>query len=114
LLPSPTPAPIPENASPAVWHLDGEQPPPGPAATSFSALVTERNCSSGRDIRNLLLPPVIAYSELEVVVSLYLEPTDGGTCIGVGPTPFTIELAGPLGDRELVDGIGGTDDDDEP
>ena len=54
---------------------------------------------------------MIDYGQEEVVVSLYLEPTRGGTCIGVAPTRFVIELSEPLGGRQLIDGIGGTDDD---
>jgi hypothetical protein len=106
-------ATLPADASEAVWHLDPDAPPPGPAATSFVAMVTERACSGGRDISDLLLPPAIQYGEDLVVVSLYVEPrtADAADCIGTLPTRFTIELSEPLGDRQLVDGIGGTDDD---
>lgn len=106
-------AALPANASEAVWHLDPDVPPPGPNATSFVAMVTERACSSGRDISDILLPPAIQYGEDLVVVSLYVEPlaASAADCIGTPPTRFTIELTEPLGDRQLVDGIGGTDDD---
>ncbi|HET7520641.1 MAG TPA: hypothetical protein VFK61_03775 [Candidatus Limnocylindria bacterium] len=102
---------VPDNASPAVWHIDGEQP--SGDATAFVAQVTERACASGRDIRDLLLPPVIDYGDEAIIVSLYLQPLGGGaqSCVGTLPTPFTIELAEPIGDRMLVDGIGGDDDD---
>jgi hypothetical protein len=113
LLPSSNAPTIARDASPAVWHLDPDQPAPGPAATSFTAMVTEQDCSSGREITSLLLPPVIEYLEVQVTVSLYLEPLPAGAheCQGTLPTPFVIELAEPLGDRQLIDGIGGTDDD---
>ena len=106
------PAAVPADASPAVWHLDPDAPPPGPQATSFVAMVTERGCASGRDIRDLLLPPVIQYGNDAVTVALYLEPLPAGAqdCQGTLPTRFTIELSEPLGDRQLVDGIGGSEE----
>lgn len=112
LLINPSPA-APVDGSEAVWHLDPAVPTPGPEATSFVAMVTERACASGRDISDLLLPPVIQYGNDAVTVSLYLEPLPGGAqnCTGTAPARFTIELSEPLGDRQLVDGVGGTDDD---
>ena len=106
-------AALPANASEAVWHLDPDVPPPAADATSFVAMVTERACASGRDISDILLPPVVQYGNDEVTVSLYVEPFPGGAanCIGTMPTRFTIELSEPLGGRQLVDGIGGTEDD---
>ena len=103
---------LPADASEAVWHLDPDQPAPGPGATSFSAIVTERGCASARDITGLILPPVIQYGADEVIVSIYVEPLQGDQeCPGNPPARFTIELREPLGDRQLIDGIGGTDDD---
>lgn len=112
LVNDPSPA-APAAGSPAVWHLDPDRPPPGADDTTFSAMVTERACASGREVNDILLPPVIEYREDEVIVSLYVEPVPGGAqdCQGTAPTRFTIQLAEPLGGRTLVDGIGGTDDD---
>jgi hypothetical protein len=108
LLPSSTAPSLPSGASPAVWLYDPDQPAPGPDTTSFKALVTEQACSGARDIRGLLLPPMIEYLEFQVTVSLYLEPLPPGAheCPGNPTTPFVIELAEPLGERRLVDGIG--------
>jgi len=99
---------IPNDASEAVWQLDPDQPAPGPDATSFSAIVTERACASARDITGLILPPVIEYGADEVIVSIYVEPLPAGAqdCPGNPPARFTVELREPLGDRQLVDGIG--------
>jgi hypothetical protein len=112
LVNDPSPA-APPAGSPAVWHLDPDSPPPDPQATTFLAMVTERACAGGREIRGILLPPVIEYRADEVVVSLYVEPLPGGAqdCIGSPPTRVEIHLAEPLGDRRLVDGIGGDEDD---
>ncbi|MEX0710112.1 MAG: hypothetical protein WD116_02795 [Chloroflexota bacterium] len=101
----------PHVGSPATWELDPGDPFPVPSDRSFAALVTERACASGREIEGLLLPPVIEYDPNEVIVSLYLEPLAGGAqdCQGTAPTRFVIQLAEPLGDRRLVDGIGGED-----
>ena len=103
----------PTGGSAATWYLDPAAPAPGPDDTSFVAMVTERACSSGRDISDILMPPVIEYGAETVAVSLYVEPFPGlaANCIGTMPTRFTIALGEPLGDRRLVDGIGGTDDD---
>ena len=105
-------AAVPADASPAVWHLDPDAPPLGPEATSFVAMVTERGCASGRDISGLVLPPVIEYANEAVTVSLYVEPLPAGAqdCQGNLPTRVTIELSEPLGDRQLVDGIGSAED----
>ena len=103
---------LPADASEATWHLDPDQPAPGPGATSFSAIVTERGCSSARDITGLILPPMIEYAADEVIVSIYVAPLQGGAdCPSNPPSRLTVELREPLGDRQLVDGIGGSEDD---
>ena len=53
-----------------------------------------------------------SYGADEVIVSIYVEPLQGDQeCPGNPPARFTVELREPLGDRQLIDGIGGTDDD---
>ena len=116
LLLTPSAPARPVEGSPATWFLDPDSPAPGPDATSFTAMVTERECAGGRAIRDILLEPVITYGSDVVTVSLYVEPLSAGAhdCQGTAPTPFTIELDEPLGDRQLVDGIGGSEEDPAP
>jgi hypothetical protein len=102
ILPPPTTT---ADASPARWTVDPAQPP-GPEDTSFSALVQEVGCSGGREIEGKLLPPVVEYGDDAIVIRLFLEPLARGfhTCPLRHPTKFTVPLAEPIGERELIDG----------
>jgi hypothetical protein len=75
-----------------------------PATTAPEILVTEVQCSSGRDPQPYLGAPKVVEEGDRVLVSVTSEKVNGAAnCIGNLPVPLTIELEEPIGDRELVD-----------
>lgn len=77
---------------------------PSPGARTLELLVHERACASGQPADGRI--EVIALEETPEQVRLLLgvRPLGGAqTCPSNPPTPFTVELAEPLGTREVVD-----------
>jgi hypothetical protein len=89
----------------ASWRLDPTVPAPGPGATTFSALVTERACASGQPMGPRLLPPSISYGSDAILVIFAARPLEAGmaTCPSNAATAVGVELHEPLGDRRLLD-----------
>ncbi len=89
----------------ATWTLDPGVPPPAPDATSFTALVTERTCTSGQAMGGRLLPPSITYAADRVLVVFAARPLAGDAfnCRGNPSSRVVIELREPLGARRLLD-----------
>jgi hypothetical protein len=76
-----------------------------PASRTITVLASERQCSGGRDVTPYLSVPEIEETDRQVSVMLTSgEVTGNALCIGNRPVEVEIELAEPLGDRELVDG----------
>ncbi len=92
--------------APARWELAAD-PPVRPNSTSFVALVTEQNCTSGASSEGRIDRPRISYTPDAVIITFSVEPRPEGfhTCQGNQPTPYTVELPEPVGDRELKDGL---------
>ena len=84
------------------WAFTEDSHPPQPDASQLSLLVTEVECSSGRNIEGLIEPDV-TYKEERIEVVLTAPGGIGGNCIGTAPTDYTLELAEPVGEREVVD-----------
>lgn len=75
-------------------------------ATEVTVEVIEIGCSGGRDIDGLIEGPYVEERDGQLRVLYGVEPLDTSgsvTCEGNPPTPTTLELDEPLGDRELVD-----------
>jgi hypothetical protein len=87
----------------ADWWVDPDAKPIGPEADRIPAVVHERACSGGRTAEGRIPPPTIVYGPTKVVITITVRVI-GGPCISNPVTPFTIELAEPLGDRSLADG----------
>lgn len=85
----------------AVWDLDPASLPTE-SSTAVTALVTRLGCNGGRTGK--VLEPVVSADGEQVVVTFSVEPVPGGDCPGNDSVPYVVELGGPLGDRELVDG----------
>lgn len=96
----------------ARWVLQGNATS---ATTTFVALVNERGCTGGADPTKRLVGPDVDYRDDAVVVTFFVEPLPppepdprgiptGYGCVGPPPTPVTVTLSVPLGDRELLDG----------
>ncbi len=76
-----------------------------PTATAISVLVTERACNSGEDARGRIVVASIDEDDDAVTVVIAVRPRLGGQeCPSNPETPFLLELAEPLGDRDLLDG----------
>ena len=78
---------------------------PSPGDTSVDLLVTERACASGHSAEGRIELVELTETTEQVRLRIGVRPRDGDgqTCQGNPPTPFTIELDEPLGDREIVD-----------
>jgi hypothetical protein len=89
----------------ATWSLDPELPPLDAAATTFTALVTERACTGAQPMLGRLLPPSITYGADSVSLVFAATPLAGDvfTCPGNPSMRVTVELREPLGERRLLD-----------
>lgn len=89
----------------ATWILDPDAPPPDATATTFTALVTERTCTSGRAMGARLQAPSITYGLDSVLVVFVARPLEGNAfdCQGNPSTRVVVELREPLGNRHLLD-----------
>lgn len=100
-----TPGVLVEGLELAEWTLDPDQPLPEPESTTFSALVTERACASGRPMGDRLRPPSMWFTESGLVVLFTVTPQPGGhDCQGNPSSRVIVKLPEPLGDRQLYDG----------
>ncbi|MBU4517720.1 MAG: hypothetical protein KJ776_15970 [Proteobacteria bacterium] len=90
-------------AGTATVTLDPAQPP-DPASTDVPLLVTERACNSGLDAEGRIEVASLRETDAVVEVIITVRPRGGGQdCQGNPPTPFTLTLDEPLGDRDLLD-----------
>ena len=77
----------------------------GAADQAFVALVTERDCNSGRPATGRVSAPVIVPSADAVAITFGVRPEPGGhDCQSNPPTPVVVTLPAPLGRRALIDG----------
>ena len=102
-----TPRLVVENKSVLRWRFVEGSHPPDPDATELEVLVTEVNCSGGRDIEGLIEQQV-SYGEKQIAVvltapGLKTGKNDDYTCLGTNPTEYTLRLDEPVGEREVVD-----------
>lgn len=77
---------------------------PSPGDTSVDVLVSERACASGQSAQGRVQLVELNETTEQVQLRIGVRPPDGDqTCQGSPPTPFTVELSEPLGDREIID-----------
>jgi hypothetical protein len=78
---------------------------PSPGDASVDLLVTERACASGQGAegRIELVEPIETAEQIQLRIGVRAPDGDAQTCQGNPPTPFTVELSEPLGEREIVD-----------
>ena len=89
---------------PATWAHDPAAEI-GPETVEFTAWVTERACASGRSSEGRIVGPSVTIDDDAVVVTFRVRPLLGGQdCQGNPPTPVTVRLSEPLGERRLIDG----------
>ena len=76
---------------------------PAPETSTLDLLVRERACASGKDADGRAVVDLEETAE-QVRLRVGVRPLRGGQdCQGNPATPLTVELAEPLGDREVVD-----------
>ena len=91
---------------PATWTHDPAAEI-GPDTTAFTAWVTETDCVSGQSSEGRIIGPDIQLASDSIVVTFRVRPVSGSgavACPGNPPTPVTVRLSEPLGDRTLLDG----------
>jgi hypothetical protein len=68
-------------------------------------LVTEVTCANGQPATGRVEEPLVIRERTRVQVAMFVRPLDGpATCPSNPPTPYTVRLDRPLGDRTLADG----------
>jgi hypothetical protein len=90
---------------PAVWTIDPSAPPTK-NSSSFVALVSVVQCNDGRP--GTPVAPQVKADGSTITVTFEVLPinTDLPSTCPAGPgAPYTVELDGPVGNRQLVDGI---------
>ncbi len=97
---------VPEGVNTVDWRLDPSAEPMTTQSTTIHLLVTEWECASGQAMGDRLLGPEVLVTEDEVMIAFAANPLSGAqTCPGNPEQPVMIELSGPIGDREVVDGL---------
>lgn len=97
----------------ATWTLDPNVAALGTDTRTLHLLVQELACSGGRSASGRISPAFVVESRHEVAIELFVQglPVDGD-CPASPPTPATLRLPTPLGDRTLLDvgamGLGGS------
>lgn len=77
---------------------------PSPSDTSIDLLVHERACASGQSAEGRIRLLELDETPEEVRLRIGVRPPDGNqACPANPPTPFTIDLGEPLGERDIVD-----------
>jgi hypothetical protein len=88
----------------ATWSLDPSFRRPRPADRVLHILVSEFECSSGRSASGRIGPAYVITDRYEVHIEILVQWLPGGQdCQAAPPTPATLRLAEPLGDRTLRD-----------
>lgn len=96
---------IAPDLGPADWWLDPAAPAPTADATQVQVLVLETRCSGGATAEGRVAAPVIVTTPSAVTITIGVRPVEGDvSCEANQPTPDTIALPEPLGDRQLLDG----------
>ena len=76
-----------------------------PERRVFRILVTENACAGGQPATGRIEEPLVIHERTRVQVAMFVRPLEGpSTCPTNPPTPYTLRLDRPLGDRTLADG----------
>ncbi len=97
--------PLPDGLSAVEWVVDPAAPLDRSTA-EINVLATEVSCASGQEMGERLLQPDVVETEDAVLISFAAIALVGeADCPGNPSTPVTIELAAPVGDREVREGL---------
>ena len=73
-------------------------------STSIEVFVHERGCVSGQSAEGRIELVELTLTVEQVQLHVGVRPVEGDqTCPGNPPTPFTVDIGEPIGDREIVD-----------
>lgn len=98
---------LPGDLRVASWQLAVGEPPPPPDTVEITAMVSDVECAGGQPAADRILPPVVIREPTRVLVVFATRPPPGGgpqACPAPPPTPVNVQIGGPLGLRELLDG----------
>ncbi len=88
------------------WVIDAAFPAPDTTSTELHVLAMETACTGGSELGDRLLgPQVVETADTVRVVFASIPLLGGQNCPSNPPTPVTITLKQPLGDRQLSDGL---------
>jgi hypothetical protein len=88
----------------ATWALDPAFRRPRAADRVLHILVSEYECSSGRSASGRIGPAFVITDRYEVHIEIQVQTLAGAQdCQAVSPTPATLRLPEPLGERGLRD-----------
>jgi hypothetical protein len=88
----------------ATWELDPAYRMPTSTSQILHLLVHEVSCSSGRNAHGRIGPAYVFDDILMIRIELFVASLPGvQDCQAVDPTPATLRLPEPLGDRSLKD-----------
>lgn len=98
---------LPEGLNAVEWRIDPAADPLTPDSTRVELLVTERECASGQAMGERLLGPEIVTTEKAVLIAFAAEPPPGDfqDCQGNPEQSVVVDMAGPLGNRVISDGL---------
>lgn len=85
------------------WRLDPTADPLTPESTTVVLEATERACAGGQAMGDRLNQPEVTYTDDAVLIRLSAQPSTRSECPGNPSQRVEIELAEPLGDREVSD-----------
>jgi hypothetical protein len=93
-----------EGVEAARWELVAEEQT-GPSTQDFDVLVFEQACASGASPEGRIVGPAVIPLEDSLIVILATRPPPGPqTCEPGPPATVRVQLAEPLGNRQLLDG----------
>jgi hypothetical protein len=76
-----------------------------PERRVFRILVAEMGCAGGQPATGRVEEPLVIRERTRLQVAIFVRPLDGpATCPTNPPTPYTLRLDRPLGNRTLADG----------
>lgn len=98
--------PAPAGLNRVEWELDSDAGELIPETTTLHLLAHERACTGGEAMGDRLNEPELVETDQAVLISMTAVPLEGETftCPGNPYAPVVIELAAPLGERDLRDG----------
>ena len=76
-----------------------------PGSTAVEVLVTEMQCTGGAPVDDRLSEPLVRYGPTTIEVLFTARPLEGEafSCIGNQPSPATLHLDEPVGERRILD-----------